>query len=87
MTYFTMVVMERVELPALEDIPIVREYPDVLPKELLGMPPSREIEFVIDVIPGTVPISKAPYRMAPTELNAQLKDLMDKGFVRPSVLH
>ena len=53
----------------------------------LQLPPDREIEFVIDVIPGTTPISKAAYRMAPTELKElklQLQELLDKGFIRPS---
>ncbi|RVW79425.1 hypothetical protein CK203_056099 [Vitis vinifera] len=52
----------------LEDIPIVRDYRDVFPKDLLGLPPKREVEFTIDVTPKTTPISKAPYRMAPLEL-------------------
>ncbi|TYK20945.1 ty3-gypsy retrotransposon protein [Cucumis melo var. makuwa] len=69
-------------------IPVVRDYPDVFPEELLGLPPHREIEFVIKLEPGTVPISRAPYRMAPTELKelkVQLQELLDKGFIRPSV--
>ncbi len=52
----------------LEDIPIVHEFPDVFPLELTTMLPDREIEFVIDVVPGTALVSKAPYRMAPAEL-------------------
>ncbi|OAY81215.1 Transposon Ty3-G Gag-Pol polyprotein [Ananas comosus] len=72
----------------IDDIPVVREFGDVFPAELPGMPPDREVEFVIDLVPGTTPISKAPYRMAPAELKelkAQLQDLLDKGFIRPSV--
>ena len=72
----------------LEDIPVVREFLDVFPKELPGLPPDREVEFSIDLLPGTGPISKAPYRMAPTELRelkVQLQELLDKGFIRPSV--
>ncbi|RVW29692.1 Transposon Ty3-I Gag-Pol polyprotein [Vitis vinifera] len=72
----------------LEDIPIVRDYRDVFPKDLLGLPPKREVEFTIDVTPKTTPISKAPYRMAPLELKElkiQLQELLDKGFIRPSV--
>ena len=72
----------------LEDIPIVRDYRDVFPKDLLGLPPEREVEFTIDVAPGTASISKAPYRMAPIEfkeLKIQLQKLLDKGFIRPSV--
>ena len=72
----------------LEDIPIVREFPDVFLEDLSGLPPDREIEFSIDLLPGSSPISKAPYRMAPVELRelkAQLQELLDKGFIRPSV--
>ena len=72
----------------LEDIPIVRDYPDVFPNDLPSLPPEREVEFTIDLAPGTTPISKAPYRMAPMELkelNIQLQELLDKGFIRPSV--
>ncbi|KAH0669267.1 hypothetical protein KY285_023426 [Solanum tuberosum] len=69
-------------------VPIVREFPEVFPYDLPGVPPEREIDFSIDVIPDTHPISILPYRMAPTELKElkeQLKDLLDKGFIRPSV--
>ena len=72
----------------LEDIPIVREFLDVFPEDLSGLPPDREIEFSIDLLPGSSLISKAPYRMALAELRelkAQLQDLLDKGFIRPSV--
>ncbi|XP_038975808.1 uncharacterized protein LOC120106826 [Phoenix dactylifera] len=72
----------------IEDIPIVNEFSDVFSKELSGLPPDREIEFTIDLVPGSGPISKAPYRMAPAELKElkdQLQDLLDKGFIRPSV--
>jgi hypothetical protein len=71
----------------LEDIPVVCEYPDVFPDDLPGMPPDREIEFIIELQPGTAPISKRPYRMPPNELaelKIQLQDLLDKGFIRPS---
>ncbi|XP_056165622.1 uncharacterized protein LOC130137713 [Syzygium oleosum] len=72
----------------LEDVPVVREFPNVFPENLPGLPLDREIEFCIELMPGTAPISKAPYRMAPTELKelkTQLKELLDKGFIRPSV--
>ena len=72
---------------ALEDIPVVCEYSDVFPEELPGMPPDHEVEFVIELKPGTAPISKRPYRMPPNELRElkeQLKILLDKGFIRPS---
>ena len=66
----------------------MREFPDVFPEDLSGLPPNREIEFSIDLLPGSNPISKAPYRMAPAELRelkTQLQELLDKGFIRPSV--
>ena len=71
----------------LEDIPIVREYADVFPDDLPGMPPDRDIEFVIELQPGTTPISKRPYRMPPkelSELKIQLQELLDKSFIRTS---
>ncbi|KAL4032651.1 hypothetical protein IC575_005732 [Cucumis melo] len=73
---------------SLSSEPVVRDYPDVFPEELPGLPPHREVEFAIDLEPGTVPISRAPYRMAPAELKelkVQLQELLDKGFIRPSV--
>ena len=75
--------------PTLSEIPVVREYTEVFPNDLPGLPPDREIEFVTDIQPGTSPIYKTPYRMAPLELKelkVQLQDLLDKGFIRPSFL-
>jgi hypothetical protein len=75
-----------IELP-LKKIPVVCEYADVFPDELLGMPPDRDIEFAIELQPGTTPISKRPYRMPPAELaelKRQLQELLDNGFIRPS---
>jgi hypothetical protein len=72
---------------ALEDIKVVREYPDVFPAELPGMPPDRDIEFLIELLPGTPPISKRPYRMPINELvelKKQIAELQAKGFIRPS---
>jgi hypothetical protein len=71
----------------LEDIPVVCEYPDVFPDDLPGMPPDRDVKFVIELQPGTAPISKRPYRMPPkelAELKVQLQELLDKGYIRPS---
>jgi hypothetical protein len=71
----------------LNDIPIICEYPDVFPDDLPGMPLDRDIEFIIELQPGTAPISKRPYRMPPNELaelKIQLQDLLDKGFIRSS---
>ena len=72
----------------LEDIPLVRDYPDVFLEDLPGLPPEREVEFTIDLAPRTTPISNAPYRMALLELKKlkiQLQELIDKSFIRPSV--
>ena len=77
----------RQEGTQLEDIPIVKEFPDVFPDDISGLPSDREIEFVIELIPETKPISIPPYRMAPAELKelkAQLEELLSKGFIRPS---
>ncbi|KAI3810997.1 hypothetical protein L1987_20711 [Smallanthus sonchifolius] len=71
----------------LEDIPIVRDYPEVFPEYLPGLPPSRQVEFQIDLVPGAAPVARSPYRLAPSEmqeLSSQLQELLDKGFIRPS---
>ncbi|TYK13743.1 gag protease polyprotein [Cucumis melo var. makuwa] len=73
---------------SLSSEPMVRDYPDVFPEELSELPPHREIKFAIELESGTVPISRAPYRMAPAELKelkVQLQELLDKGFIRLSV--
>ncbi|MGI4156993.1 reverse transcriptase family protein, partial [Klebsiella pneumoniae] len=67
--------------------PIVREFPDVFPDDLPGLPPVRQIEFKIDLVPGTGPISIQPYRLAPAELEElrkQIDDLKEKGFIKDS---
>ncbi|XP_072962655.1 uncharacterized protein [Typha angustifolia] len=72
----------------LEDVRVVRDFPDVFPDDLPGLPPDKEVNFSIDLAPDTSPISKAPYRMAPIELKElkmQLEELLLKGFIRPSV--
>ena len=72
----------------LENILVVKDFPDVFRKELPGIPPVREVELSIEILPGTTPTSRAPYRMAPTELKElkiQLQELLDKEFIRPSV--
>jgi hypothetical protein len=74
-------------ISSLDEIPVVCEYPDVFPDELPGMPPDRDVEFVIELQSGTAPISKRPYRMPPkelAELKTQLQELLDKGYIRPS---
>ena len=66
---------------------MVRDYPNVFPKELPGMPPDRDVEFIIDLLPGIGPIAKRPYRMSVDELaklKKQLDELISKGYIRPS---
>ncbi|XP_070034824.1 uncharacterized protein [Nicotiana tomentosiformis] len=87
--YLVRVTDTNVEAPILEFVPVVNEFPEVFPDELPGIPLDREIDFGIDVMPGTRPISIPPYMMAPVELKElkeQLKDLLEKAFIRPSVL-
>ena len=69
------------------DVAVVKEFVEVFPEDLPGLPPAREISFEIELVPGTGPISKAPYRMAPAEmkeLQGQLKEMLDIGFIWPS---
>ena len=73
--------------PKIEEVKVVRDFKGVFPEKLDSLPPEREIEFSIDLVPDTMPLSKAPYRMAPAELKElkmQLQDLLDSGFIRPS---
>ncbi|GKE75477.1 putative reverse transcriptase domain-containing protein [Tanacetum coccineum] len=71
----------------LKDVPVVQEFPEVFPEDLSGIPPTRQVEFRIDLVPGATPVARAPYRLAPSEmkeLTEQLQELTDKGFIRPS---
>ncbi|KAI3797431.1 hypothetical protein L1987_32688 [Smallanthus sonchifolius] len=71
----------------IQDIPIIRDFPEVFPEDLSGLPPVRQVEFRIDLVPGANPVAKAPYRLAPSdmqELASQLLELTDKGVIRPS---
>ncbi|KAJ9556736.1 hypothetical protein OSB04_011350 [Centaurea solstitialis] len=72
---------------SVAEVPVVNEFPDVFPEDLPGLPPDRQIEFGIDLVPGAAPIARAPYRLAPPELqelSEQLQELSGKGFIRPS---
>ncbi|GJU07648.1 hypothetical protein Tco_1124078 [Tanacetum coccineum] len=71
----------------LEDVPTVRDFPEVFPEDLPRLPPTRQVEFQIDLVPGAAPVARAPYRLAPSEmeeLSTQLQELSDNGFIRPS---
>jgi hypothetical protein len=86
-TYLAYVINSKKGKIGLSDISIVREFPDVFSEELLGLPLEREVEVIIDILPGVSPITQPPYRMAPKELDElkiQLQELLDKGFIRPS---
>ncbi|GKD54396.1 putative reverse transcriptase domain-containing protein [Tanacetum coccineum] len=70
-----------------KDVPVVRNFQEVFPEDLSGVPPTRQVEFQIDLVPGVAPVARAPYRLAPSEmkeLSYQLQELSDKGFIRPS---
>jgi hypothetical protein len=81
------IVLNHLDAASTLDIWTIFEFLDVFPEELLGMPLDREIEFVIELVPGTAPILKRPYRMTANqlvELKEQLQELLDKGYIRPS---
>ncbi|GJZ43573.1 putative reverse transcriptase domain-containing protein [Tanacetum coccineum] len=78
---------DKSEKKRLEDVPIVRDFPEVFPEDLSGLPPTRQVEFQIDLILGVAHVAWAPYRLAPSEMKElldQLKELSNKGFIRPS---
>nr|GEZ48700.1 reverse transcriptase domain-containing protein [Tanacetum cinerariifolium] len=71
----------------LQDVPVIYIFPEVFPDDLPGLPPPRQVEFKIELIPGAAPVVRAPYHLAPSELKElsdQLKELSEKGFIRPS---
>jgi hypothetical protein len=75
-------------IPEIKDIPVVCKFPDVFPEDFPGLPPERDVEFVIELKPGTAPVSRRSYRMPPNELaklKIQLQDLLEKGFIQPSL--
>ncbi|GJV15522.1 putative reverse transcriptase domain-containing protein [Tanacetum coccineum] len=78
---------DKLEGKRLEDVPVVRDFPEVFHEDLLGIPPAQQVEFQIDLVPGVAPVAQAPYRLAPSEMKEpakQLQELSDKGFIRPS---
>ncbi|XP_078148594.1 uncharacterized protein LOC144544050 [Carex rostrata] len=85
--YLVMIMCADTEVSEIANISVVSEFVDVFPEEIPGLPPAREVEFKIDLVPGTAPISKVPYRMAPAELKelkVQLEEMLEKGLIRPS---
>ncbi|GJR20065.1 putative reverse transcriptase domain-containing protein [Tanacetum coccineum] len=80
------VVTDKLVEKRIEDVPIIRDFPKVFPEDLSGLTPTRQVEFQIDLMPGTTLVARAPYRLAPSEmkeLSKQLQELSDKGFKRP----
>ncbi|GJT12163.1 putative reverse transcriptase domain-containing protein, partial [Tanacetum coccineum] len=78
---------DKSKVKRLEDVLTVRDFPEVFPEDFPGLPPIRQVEFQIDLVPGAAPVARAPYRLAPSELqelSTQLQELSDKGFIRPS---
>ena len=86
--YLAYMVETEKEGTLVDEIPVVREFPDVFPDDIAGLPLDIEVEFTVDLILRTEPISIPPYRMASAELRvlkAQLEELLSKGFIRPSI--
>ncbi|GJR47917.1 putative reverse transcriptase domain-containing protein [Tanacetum coccineum] len=78
---------DKSEEKRLEDVPTLRDFSEVFPEDFSGLPPSRQVEFQIDLVLGAAPVARAPYRLASTELqelSTQLQELSDKGFIRPT---
>ena len=87
-TFFALILDSKRGQVDVEKIPVVREFPNVFPEELPSIPPKKEVDLFIEIVPGTSPISMAPCGIAPSELKEmrlQLQELLDKGFIRPSV--
>ncbi|KAI3797465.1 hypothetical protein L1987_32722 [Smallanthus sonchifolius] len=87
MVFLAHVIQKEDKKKGVQDIPIIREFPEVFPDDLPGLPPVRQVKFRIDLVPRANPMAKAPYRLAPPEMQelaSQLQELADKGFIRPS---
>ena len=90
--YVSWHVLKRTQVNSLsgvvqEEVPVVKDFPDLFPEELPDMPPDRDIEFLIELLLGTGPISKRPYRMPAKDLEEiknQIKELLEKGYIQPS---
>ncbi|GJT27049.1 putative reverse transcriptase domain-containing protein [Tanacetum coccineum] len=85
--FLAQVTEQESEEKRLEDVPVIRDFPEVFPDELPELSPPKQVEFSIDLIPGAAPVVRAPYRLAPSEmkeLSKQLQELSEKGFIRPS---
>ncbi|KAI3822293.1 hypothetical protein L1987_09882 [Smallanthus sonchifolius] len=86
--YLAYVIDDRMKMKELKDVPVVCNFPEVFPEDLPGLPPDREIEFQINLLPGAQHVAKAPYRLAPSEMKelmSQLEELTEKGFITLSI--
>ncbi|XP_071697435.1 uncharacterized protein [Rutidosis leptorrhynchoides] len=86
-SFLAYVIDAKKEKTMVDDIPVVRDFPEVFPDELPGLMPVREVEYRIELMPGSTPVAKAPYRLALSEIHdmmMQIQDLLDRGFIRPS---
>ncbi|KAI3815765.1 hypothetical protein L1987_15446 [Smallanthus sonchifolius] len=86
--YLAYVIDDRMKMNELKNVPVVCNFSEVFPGDLPGLPPDREIEFQIDLLPGAEPVAKAPYQLAPSEMKelmSQLEELTEKGIIRPSI--
>lgn len=86
-SFLAYVIDTKKEKHMFSNVRIISEYPDVVSDDLHGLPPVREVEYLIDLVPGTTPLAKSPYRLAPSEVReiiTQIQELLDKGFIRPS---
>ncbi|GKD92779.1 putative reverse transcriptase domain-containing protein [Tanacetum coccineum] len=87
LVYLAQVTSKKTKHKRLEDVPIIQEFPEVFRDDLPGLPPARQVEFEVDLVPSVAPVARAPYRLTPAkmqELSTQLQELSDKGFIRPS---
>ncbi|GJS54657.1 putative reverse transcriptase domain-containing protein [Tanacetum coccineum] len=78
---------DKLEEKRLKDVPTVQDFPEVFPEDFPGLPPTRQVEFQIDLVPSAAPVARVPFRLAPSELqelSTQLQELSNKGFIRPS---
>ncbi|GJT21501.1 putative reverse transcriptase domain-containing protein [Tanacetum coccineum] len=85
--FFTHVMDYKSKEKGMKDVPVIHDFSEVFPEELPGLPPSRQVEFQIDLVPGAAPVIRAPYRLAPYEMRVllvQLQELLEKGFIHPS---
>ncbi|KAI3790873.1 hypothetical protein L2E82_04266 [Cichorium intybus] len=86
-SYLAYIINVEVEKKKVDEVRVVREFLDVFPEELPRLSPDRQVEFRIDLVPGAAPVARAPYRLAPSEMQeimSQLQELLDKAFIRPS---